>query len=260
MKKIAIVFTLLTLFACSSKDDTTQIQPSQIFYTTTDGKIIQPVPLAFECSITSNVYKYEEKGIITFDGKITKIGYGAFERCKPLSSIKIPESVITIEHGAFSECHKLESFDIPNGITSIEGYTFNECHSLKSVNIPESVTKIGGFAFKGCTSLESINIPINTTLIYGGSFWECKSLKSIKIPKNVTRIGDMAFVGCSSLISVYCEPTTPPILENFSESGVFIGNRAMKIYVPENYVDAYKSADGWKDYADKIVGYDFSNE
>lgn len=29
------------------------------------------------------------------------------------------------------------------------------------------------------------------------------------------------------------------------------------IYVPTNSVAAYKAADGWKDYADKIVGYDF---
>ena len=30
-----------------------------------------------------------------------------------------------------------------------------------------------------------------------------------------------------------------------------------KIYVPMESVDEYKAADGWKDYAYKIVGYDF---
>jgi hypothetical protein len=34
-------------------------------------------------------------------------------------------------------------------------------------------------------------------------------------------------------------------------------NDAAKIYVPMESVDAYKSAVGWKDYADKIVGYNF---
>jgi hypothetical protein len=29
------------------------------------------------------------------------------------------------------------------------------------------------------------------------------------------------------------------------------------IYVPRNYVSAYKSASGWSDYAWAIVGYDF---
>jgi hypothetical protein len=31
----------------------------------------------------------------------------------------------------------------------------------------------------------------------------------------------------------------------------------IKIYVPRNAVEAYKSADGWKEYADYIEGYDF---
>ena len=30
-----------------------------------------------------------------------------------------------------------------------------------------------------------------------------------------------------------------------------------KIYVPAASVEAYKAADGWSDYADYIVGYDF---
>ena len=32
-----------------------------------------------------------------------------------------------------------------------------------------------------------------------------------------------------------------------------------KIYVPAESVDAYKSTEGWSDYADAIVGYDFEN-
>ena len=30
-----------------------------------------------------------------------------------------------------------------------------------------------------------------------------------------------------------------------------------KIYVPRGSVEAYKSAAGWNEYADDIVGYDF---
>ncbi len=60
----------------------------------------------------------------------------------------------------------------------------------------------------------------------------------------------MAFADCSALKEVYCEPTTPP-------SGGFdmFDNNASgrKIYVPTASVDAYKAADGWKEYADAIV-------
>lgn len=53
---------------------------------------------------------------------------------------------------------------------------------------------------------------------------------------------------------MYRKPTTPPTLggrvfEDISSS--------VKIYVPTQSVDAYKAATNWKNYASKIVGYDF---
>ena len=39
---------------------------------------------------------------------------------------------------------------------------------------------------------------------------------------------------------------------------MFDGNASnRKIYVPMESVEAYKSAEYWKNYADAIVGYDF---
>jgi hypothetical protein len=65
-----------------------------------------------------------------------------------------------------------------------------------------------------------------------------------------------AFCSCSSLESVYCKAITPPV----AGRGVFsINPSGRKIYVPMESVDAYKSADGWKDYAGYIIGYDFEN-
>ena len=34
-------------------------------------------------------------------------------------------------------------------------------------------------------------------------------------------------------------------------------NEGCMIYVPMEAVDTYKATNGWKDYADAIVGYDF---
>ncbi len=36
-----------------------------------------------------------------------------------------------------------------------------------------------------------------------------------------------------------------------------VGSSA-RIHVPTASVEAYKAAEGWRSYADKIVGYDFS--
>ena len=125
-----------------------------------------------------------------------------------------------------------------------------------------SVTSIGFCAFYYCRGLTSITIPNSVTSIEEYAFYGCYGLTSITIPNSVTSIGDHAFCNCTSLTSVYCKATTPPsgCYDMFSYH--FIGYNEIfpigrKIYVPRNSVEAYNSAEGWKNYADYIVGYDF---
>ena len=80
---------------------------------------------------------------------------------------------------------------------------------------------------------------------------------SITLPDGITSIGGYAFFGCSSLTTLYCKPETPPMLGDISS--VFYNTSLSKIYVPASSVNAYKNASGWKNHADIIEGYDFSN-
>lgn len=77
----------------------------------------------------------------------------------------------------------------------------------------------------------------------------------VTIGNSVTVIGEGAFQNCSSLTSVYCKPTTPPVIG----SNLFYGcdSSIIEIMVPANSVAAYKSASGWSDYSSYIVGYNF---
>lgn len=76
--------------------------------------------------------------------------------------------------------------------------------------------------------------------------------------RDVTTIGDYAFLYCSGLTSVYCKATTPSTADIYDSWHAFDENASdRKIYVPIESVEAYKSAQGWSDYADAIVGYEF---
>ena len=190
---------------------------------------------------------------ITIPNSVTSIGNYAF-MSSGLRSITIPDSVTSIGNHVFSGCVNLLSISISNSVTSIGDYTFYRCERLESVTIPDSVTSIGVCAFDCCISLTNINIPDSVTSIGNYAFRSCDGLTNITIPNSVTSIGDGAFAGCSSLTSVYCKAKTPPTLE----SSLFGENPLdPKIYVPTESVDAYKAAEGWKRYADNIIGYEF---
>ncbi len=175
----------------------------------------------------------------TIDGKsVTEIGKYAFDGCKSLTSITIPDGVTSIGDGAFYNCSSLteikvasensnyvsvngvlynkdkttiicypagkkgNNYKIPDGVTKVGSSAFIGCSSLTSITIPNSVTEIGYSVFEGCTNLKSITIPNGVTSIGDSAFEDCTSLKSITIPNSVTSIGDSAFEDSTSLTSI----------------------------------------------------------
>ena len=105
-------------------------------------------------------------------------------------------SVTSIGDWAFDGCRGLTSVTIPNSVTSIREGAFWSCNSLTSVTIGNSVTSIGWGAFAHCSSLTSIGIGNGVTSIENYAFSYCSSLTSVTIPNSVTSIGDWAFEGC----------------------------------------------------------------
>lgn len=73
----------------------------QIVYTTVNESVIDVEESKFDAKILSNTYE-NGKGFIIFDGGLTRIGKKAFEGCRSLSSIHIPNSVTHIDDEALS--------------------------------------------------------------------------------------------------------------------------------------------------------------
>lgn len=186
---------------------------------------------------------------ITIPESVTFIGNHAFSDCSSLTSITIPQAVFRIESGTFNGCKNLTSVNILGSITSLEDHAFGGCSSLPTITIPESVTTIGEYAFIGCSSLTSINIPNSVTSIGNRAFYGCSSLTSITIPDSVTRVGGYAFYYCRRLDTIVCLANTPP---SGVDDGTFTFTNGCGIYVPAGSVNAYKTADGWSLYADRI--------
>ena len=176
---------------------------------------------------------------ITIPNSVTSIGICAFYECDSLTSITIPNGVTSIEYSAFYGCSSLTNITIPEGVTSIGSEAFYNCSSLTSITIPNGVTSIGDYAFEGCSSLTSITIPEGVTSIGDFVFRECFSLTSITIPDSVTSIGEWAFLGCSSLTNI----TIPNSVTSIGDRAFYNCSSLTSINVSENNKN-YCSVDG----------------
>lgn len=158
------------------------------------------------------------------DRSITVLGESAFDSCKNLTGVIIPDSVHTISSYAFYDCSNLTYFKYGAGVTNIGTEAFNGCNittfelaygittiesdllsnnsAITKVILPESLTTIDSFAFRFCTNLQSVNIPNSVTSIGQNAFEQCTSLTNIILPESLTSLGNKAFMGCSNLTNV----------------------------------------------------------
>lgn len=114
--------------------------------------------------------------------------------------------------------------------------------------IPKTVKSIGDHAFYDNYYVEEIELNEGLETIGYYAFGYNYSLSEIYIPSTVVNIGDYAFYNDSwrnNDLNIYCCAKTPEI-----QSNTFGGRReASTLFVYENYLDNFKSADYWKDFA-----------
>lgn len=174
---------------------------------------------------------------------ITKIGEKALALMR-LKNIIIPEKVTSIGKQAFAHT-PLESINLPSDITSIgeEAFSFNH---LTNITIPGKVTSISKKAFFS-NKLTKITIHENVTNIGEQAFFS-NQLTKIEIPSNVTNIGKEAFHSNDNLRDVTIHAINPPTVDSPFE----LNNANLKIYVPAQSVNAYKTTAEWSKYTDRI--------
>jgi hypothetical protein len=137
-------------------------------------------------------------------------------------SYTIPYGIKRIERRAFGDgfmgehCEALTSIEIPNTVVSIGDEAFYGCNSLTNVTIPYGVKYIGKGAF-GSSKLTSIDIPSSVEYIGDGAFRSCMAT-SVTLPNSVKYVGVWAFENYKLIAPIYNDHILAAVPTSFTGS------------------------------------------
>lgn len=152
------------------------------------------------------------------------------------------DTVTKAREYAFAYCKSLKTATL-NKLESGGSSFFRDCTALETISMP-ALTKIPYTGFMSCTSLKNVYLP-NATDNYG-VFYNCKALEFIDLP-NFGYISDAVFQGCTALRTIVLRRNVVATLYtvNAFSNTPFRNGVGGTIYVPQAYLEQYKTATNW---------------
>ena len=86
--------------------------------------------------------------IIDIQHSVNGIAKYAFQSCKEMKNILIPDSIERIGAYAFSGCSSLKVIVFPPRVKILNGNTFEGCDSLKKIIVPRGINLVGSWKLK----------------------------------------------------------------------------------------------------------------
>ena len=207
---------------------------------------------------------------------------------------------VTNLYSLLSGCSKLTSIDLSplSGMTGVTdlSFLFYNHKTLRTIDLSplSNLTKVTdiSYLFRGCTELTSIDLSPLLTMInvnrisgilYGCSklervigeefetftkvstaetmFYGCRLITKVNLPIPFPSLTYNAYTDCKSLKYIKSRKIIPHSISN----DVFNNTNNCPIYVPDEALDAYKTATNWTAIADRIkpmsqFAIDFPNE
>ena len=153
--------------------------------------------------------KIEEKDV-------TAISLYAFKDCNKITSIILPDSIITIGKEAFASCDELKSVKIGKAVESIGKDAFTDCKALEKIEIAADNTAYSSdengvlynkdktelLVYPKANPAVTFTLSDEVTVISDNAFENSKKVKTIILGDKVTTIGKCAFIGSESLETI----------------------------------------------------------
>lgn len=110
------------------------------------------------------LFKFDDSNASSFNIlPDTKMLYSSAFKNSNLSSIYIPENIVSIGESVFENCSNLKTVEFAANslITTLEYSLFKNCNNLEYVKNTNNILKIESRVFEGCTNLKEFVLPDN---------------------------------------------------------------------------------------------------
>ena len=251
------------------------------------GVILFDAPVT---QIPNSAFKESKIKSVTIPESVEKLGSHPFIFCRSLTyfsgKFASEDGRCLIEDGVLKAVSATISgeYTLPSSVTKLGKFCFTNQSYAVTLVIPNSVTEIdeygimtssnniSGFKGKFATAsgmelvyenalyavalykLTSYEVPEGITVIKTNLFQNSK-IEVFTLPSTLEEIGVNAFNSCTKMTTIYCKAVEPPV---YGSNAITSDVKSLEsIYVPAESVEAYKSAKGWKDWADYIKPCNF---
>lgn len=163
------------------------------------------------------------------------------------------DKLTSLKERAFASMGNVTGVSLPN-CTTFEGEsTFNSTENLTSVYLPNLTTIVDGKYTFARTKLTEVDLPNLTSVTGTAFFYNTTRLKTVKLKKLSGNTIGASWFNLSKIEALVLGGNELNPLDNtnaFTNSPIAKGEGY--IYVPDNLVDAYKTATNWVTFADQI--------
>lgn len=205
------------------------VPSNEIWYVTSNNRVADLDDRdPFDAEVVSNTYT-NGKGVIKFNGPVTRIGFYAFQCNSNITELYLPDNIETIENTAIYNLG-ITTLRIPANLKKVEYHgicsqkleNFTGAHvssdgrcvivgkelvafapvGLKEYTLPEGAEIIIDDVFENNNNLESVVISEGYKEIWN-SFPNCINLKKVTLPSSLEYVSEDTFKGCVSLEGFY---------------------------------------------------------
>ena len=164
---------------------------------------------------------------------LSSIGASAFQDCKNLTGIVLPDALKDVKDYTFAYCSNLKTLSLGNQTVTIGTRAFHET-AIETLTIPQTTTTIGEYAFSSIAALKTITINDAPVTILAYAFQDCQNLENLNLGNKIIKISGTinqfgvsgtqgAFSNCTNLTTV----TLPSSLQVL-DKGAFEGCKKLR--------------------------------